>query len=808
MQLDKEAFIRDYKSKIVTMFRETADEASSEEKYLALGALIRDYMAAAWLETEKRDRNEKRKHIYYFSMEFLIGRLLDSALVNLGIRDAVEEGLSEFGIELKRLEDEEPDAGLGNGGLGRLAACFMDSMASMDIAGTGVGIRYRYGLFRQLIQNGYQIETPDNWLKVPNVWEIRKAEDARIVRFGGTVSLNRGGNGRLYAELKDYEPVLAVPYDIPVPGYGGKRVNTLRLWRAETENSGFDFAEFSKGDYDRAVENITAANSISNVLYPDDSTPRGKRLRLKQEYFFTSAGIQDIVAGYLKNGGDLREFHKYNAVQINDTHPALAIPELMRLLLDDHGFGWDEAWDITKAVFGYTNHTILAEALEKWPVDMFKEMLPRIYLIVEEINRRFISELSQTPDAGFDRISKMSVIGNGVVRMANLSIVGSHSVNGVAALHTQILKTKELKDFSDHYPGKFNNKTNGITHRRWLIGANPELSAVIDGYIGTGWREDPDKLSALDGYIDRGFTEDAAGVKLNNKRALAAYIRDTLGIEADVNTVFDVHVKRLHMYKRQLLNIFAVMDEYERLKSDPASFVCPRTAIFSAKAFPGYMLAKNTIKLICTVADVINSDPDAEGKLRVVFLPNYGVSLAERLIPAGEISEQISTASKEASGTGNMKLMMNGAVTLATLDGANVEIREAVGDGNIVLFGMTSGEVISLESSGGYDPGEMIRNDPRIGRLFARLREGYFGRASADEFMPVIDHLTKGRDPYFVLKDFASYVDARDRIGRIYVNERGQFNRMCAVNIARSGRFSSDNTIAAYADEIWNVKRK
>jgi starch phosphorylase len=807
MQLDKEAFIRDYKSKIVTMFRESFDEASPEERYLALGALIRDYLAPDWLFTEKLDSLKDKKHVYYFSMEFLIGRLLDSALINMGIRDVVREGMAELGMNVSDIESHEPDAGLGNGGLGRLAACFIDSMASLGISGTGIGIRYRYGLFRQLIQNGYQVETPDNWLKIPNVWEICKTEDARIVRFGGTVNTRWEGDGRLYVELTDYEPVLAVPYDIPVPGYGNGRVNTLRLWSAETENSGFDFKEFSKGDYDRAVENITTAHSISNVLYPDDSTPRGKLLRLKQEYFFTSAGLQDILARYLKSGGSVHDFHKFNAIQINDTHPALAIPELMRLLIDEQGLGWDEAWNITVATFGYTNHTILAEALEKWPLDMFRKLLPRVYMIIEEINRRFVGELSSAPDNSFRKISRMSVIAEGSVRMANLAIVGSHSVNGVAYLHTEILKNKELKDFHEYYPGKFNNKTNGITHRRWLIGANPGLTALIDRTIGTDWRMEPSGLAGLREYIDAGFAAEAAEVKRCNKARLAAYMKEAVNIAPDPDSLFDIQVKRLHMYKRQLLNIFGVMDMYNRIKSGKTQGMSPRTVIFSAKAFPGYGLAKNTIKLICTVADKVNSDPQASDLLKVVFMPNYDVSLAEILIPAGEISEQISTASKEASGTGNMKFMMNGAVTLATLDGANVEIREAVGDDNIVLFGMNSDEVIAYENRGGYDPNAFAASDDRIALILSQLRNGYFGTASKDEFRPVIDHLLRDGDPYFVLKDFDSYVKARDFTSSLFADKE-RFSRMCAVNIAMSGRFSSDNTIRAYADDIWSVDHR
>ncbi|MBP5730469.1 MAG: glycogen/starch/alpha-glucan phosphorylase, partial [Clostridia bacterium] len=521
----------------------------------------------------------------------------------------------------------------------------------------------------------------------------------------------------------------------------------------------------------------------------------------------TSAGLQDILGRYLKNGGDVREFAQYNAIQINDTHPALAIPELMRLLIDEQGLGWDEAWAITTQVFGYTNHTILAEALEKWPMEMFKKLLPRIYMIVEEINRRFVAELSTWCKGGFGRVASMSIIAEGTVKMAHLAIVGSHSVNGVARLHTEILKNKELHDFHEFYPGKFNNKTNGITHRRWLMQSNPELAALIDRTIGEGWRTEPNRLAELEAHIDRGFAEEAAAVKRRNKVRLAEYIRKTVEIDVDPDSVFDIQVKRLHMYKRQLLNIFGVMDMYDRLRNDPGADICPRTVIFSAKAFPGYGLAKNTIKLICTVADRINSDPLVSNKLKVVFMPNYDVSLAQRLIPAGDISEQISTASKEASGTGNMKFMMNGAVTLATLDGANVEIREAVGDDNIILFGMTSEEVIELERRGGYDVQAQLAADPRLRNIISELRGGYFGFAAKDEFTPVLDHLLRDGDPYFVLKDFASYVNARDRIDSLY-RSGAPFHRMCAMNIARSGRFSSDNTIAAYADEIWHVQHR
>lgn len=803
--IDKETFKADYKRKLISMYQKSVDEARPLTQYMALGSLIRDYLAEDWHNTESARSRSEEKQVFYFSLEFLIGRLLDSILVNLGIRDVVSEGLSELGVRYPCLEDIEPDAGLGNGGLGRLAACFIDSMASLGIPGVGVGIRYRYGLFRQQIQNGYQIETPDDWLKIPNVWEIRRDSEACIIKFGGKCEMNWGGDGRLYVNLVDYDPVLAVPYDMPVAGFRNGVVNTLRLWSAETEGPGFDFTTFSKGDYEKAVANTTIAHSISNVLYPDDSTPRGKMLRLKQEYFFTSAGIQSIVRKFKKEGKDLHRFHEYAAIHINDTHPALAVPELMRILIDEEGFSWDEAWNITVNTIGYTNHTILAEALEKWPVEMMKTLLPRIYMIIEEINKRFTESLSETYSSNWDKISGMSIISEGVIRMAYLAIVGSHSVNGVAALHTEILKTQELKDFHEFYPGKFNNKTNGITHRRWLIEANPDLTAVINSTIGEGWQKNPLELRKLMPYTgDSSFVEKIAEAKMSNKRKLAEFVRNSYSIELDCNSIFDIQVKRLHMYKRQLLNIMGIMNLYNELCDNPDADIYPHTFIFAAKAFPGYGLAKNTIKLICTVADRINNDPRIKGRIKVVFVPNYGVTLAQKLIPAGDISEQISTASKEASGTGNMKFMMNGSVTLATLDGANVEIRNEVGDDNIFLFGMHADEVIALQKNRNYNSREYAFRDPRIARIIHQMEEGYFGLARPGEFTPVIDHLIRDNDPYFIIKDFDSYVAARRKAEMIF-RDRERFNRMAAVNIAASGVFSSDNTIMKYADEIWNV---
>lgn len=804
MILDKKTFKEDFQDKLMLMFRESVEDASELDCYIAFGTLLTEYMSKNWYRTEKQYKQEKRKQVYYFSLEFLIGRLMDANLINLGIRDICEEGLSELGLSLKSMEEIEPDAGLGNGGLGRLAACFLDSMASLGIAGHGNGIRYHYGLFEQQIANGYQIESPDNWLKIRNVWETRHDDEACIVKFGGTCDV-QWVDERLIITQHDYEPILAVPYDMPVPGYENDTVNTLRLWSAETDGSGFDFTSFSRGDYEKATEGQYRVSAITNVLYPDDSTPRGKLLRLKQEYFFTSAGIQSIVKNIKRQGISVHDFDRYVAIHINDTHPALAVAELMRILVDEENMGWDEAWTITVNTMGYTNHTILAEALEKWGIDMFKKLLPRIYMIVEEINRRFCVEISARLNGDWNRLREMSIIQDGVVKMAHLAIVGSHSVNGVAALHTEILKNQELKNFHEFYPGKFNNKTNGITHRRWLIKANPELSELLDDTIGCGWRKEPLLLSGIHQHMnDKPFLDALADVKYHNKQGLSAYIKEQCDITVDPSSIFDIQVKRLHMYKRQLLNIMQVMDLYNRLRDNPNLDIFPHTYIFAAKAFPSYMIAKSVIKLINTVAQQVNNDKSVNDRLKVVFLPNYSVSLAEIMIPAGDVSEQISTASKEASGTGNMKFMMNGAVTCATLDGANVEIRQEVGDDNIVLFGMTADEVIALQNAHTYRAEELIYGNQAIVRIMDDLRSGYKGLCKSDEFDLVIRHIVNENDPYFTLADFESYKQAQHRIDTLY-RDRDQWNRMSAANIADSGVFSSDNTIKKYAKEIWNV---
>ncbi len=803
MYLNREDFKRDFREKLLQLYRTGVEDATDTERYIALGTLIKEYMAMDWYKTETDNFNRKRKSVYYFSLEFLIGRLMDSALINLGIRDVVESGLKEMGIPLKELEEIEPDAGLGNGGLGRLAACFMDSMASLGISGMGIGIRYKYGLFKQEIVHGCQIETPDNWLKIQNVWESRRDDLACIVKFGGDCSLRWSDSGKLYVEHKNYEPILAVPYDMPVPGYDNGVVNTLRLWSAETDGVAFDFSVFSRGDFEKAVAGQYSVSSITSVLYPDDSTDRGKLLRLKQEYFFTSAGIQTIVRNVKKMGIPVNKLDTAVAIHINDTHPALAVAELMRILVDEENLEWDEAFGVTVRTLAYTNHTILAEALEKWRVPMFRTLLPRIYMIVEEINRRFCVEVSARYGANWNKLSAMSIIQDDMVKMAHLAIVGSHSVNGVAALHTEILKNQELRDFNEFFPGRFNNKTNGITHRRWLIQANPRLASLIDNTIGEGWKKSPLELRGLLKYTgDSGFLQDVAAVKRANKADLSDFILKNYGISVDPDSIFDIQVKRLHMYKRQLLNIIHIMDLYNRLCDDPDLDIVPRTFIFGAKAFPGYTIAKNTIRLINTVAEKVNNDPRIKNKLKVVFMPNYGVSLAQIMIPAGDVSEQISTASKEASGTGNMKFMMNGAVTVATMDGANVEIHDAVGDDNIVIFGLSSEEVINYQLHGGYNSWEMIDGDPRIARVLKMIESGMDAGPGAFELIRC--HLTSDNDPFFVLRDFASYCDAQNKVDGLF-RDREKWNRMAATNIACSGIFSSDNTIMRYADEIWNV---
>ncbi|KGM97684.1 maltodextrin phosphorylase [Clostridium novyi A str. 4552] len=804
MKLSKETIKKDFVKKLITMFSEDIDEASTHHKYLAFGSLIKDYCAENWMKTNKRYIKEGEKQVYYFSMEFLIGRLLRSNLLNLGIEEESEKALAELGINIKELEDAELDAGLGNGGLGRLAACFLDSMASLGIAGHGCGIRYKYGLFEQKIVNGYQVEIPDNWLKEGNVWETRKDNKSVIVKFGGRV-IPEMLNGRLNFKHENYQAVRAVPYDTPIIGYENDTVNNLRLWSAETveQDKDLDFSFFKYGNYSKAVEYKSSIESISQVLYPDDSQYEGKILRLKQQYFFVSAGIQSIIRNYKKRNKPINELDKYIAIHVNDTHPSLAVPELMRILIDEEELDWDEAWDITTKTISYTNHTIMAEALEKWDITMFKELLPRIYMIVEEINRRFEEDIKSKYGDNEYKIGKMAILYQGKVRMANLAIVGGHSVNGVAKLHTEILKKRELSDFYELYPDKFNNKTNGITHRRWLIQSNPELAKFITEAIGDEWIKNPKKLTYLLKYVNKKkFQERLYNIKRNNKAKFSNEIKKKYNIDINPNSIFDVQVKRLHAYKRQMLNLFHIIYLYNKLKENPNLDIVPRTFIFGAKASPSYYLAKEVIKLINTVGDKINNDKDIQDKIKVVFLENYRVSLAEKIIPCADVSEQISTASKEASGTGNMKFMMNGSITLATLDGANIEIREAVGDNNIITFGLNADEVMNYEKNGGYNSREIYNQDARIHKIMDQITNGYFGVPSS-EFKNIYRHLMEQNDEYFVFKDFDSYVKAQEKIDTLY-RDRSNWMEISGINIAKSGIFSSDNTIDKYSKEIWN----
>ena len=804
MQITKEQIKQDYLKRLTFTFAEGVNEASIDHKYMALGKLIKDYVTEGWAETNRAYTNNKCKQTYYFSMEFLIGKLLDTYLINLGIKDLCSEALAELGIDLDELAAMEPDAGLGNGGLGRLAACFMDSMASLSLPAHGCGIRFKHGLFKQKIVDGYQVEKLDDWLKTDFVWEVKKANRGININFGGNVYMKKIGN-KLQPVYENCEVIRAVPYDVPIVGYNTKNVNTLRLWSAEIDESDINLSTLQRGDYLRYLEHKYSVEEISQVLYPDDSSESGRRLRLKQEYFFVSAGIQTIVNRFKKLGEPITELHNYIAIHINDTHPAVAVAELMRILLDQEGLEWEEAWRITVKTMAYTNHTIMAEALEKWPKDMFEKLIPRIYMIVEEINRRFCLEVSKKYYGDWNKINNMSIISNGNIKMANLAIVGSHSINGVAWLHTEILKHRELKDFYEMYPERFNNKTNGITHRRWLIKANRDLADLLVEKIGPEWVENPLQIKKLMDYVDdKEVLKRLGEIKYKRKVEVAEFVKKSYGIEIDPNSIYDIQVKRLHAYKRQLLNIFHIMNLYNELKADPKKDIVPRTFFFGAKAAPAYYLAKQIIKLINCVADKINNDPEINGKIKVVFLQNYGVTLAEKVIPSGDISEQISTASKEASGTGNMKFMMNGAVTMATLDGANVEIDQAVGRDNIVVFGLTSEQVMNYYAHGGYNAYETFSSDPRLQLIINQLQNGFFG-VGPQEFNLILKNLFDTNDEFFVFKDFDSYVKAQEKVNDLY-KDKESWLRMSLINIANSGIFSSDNTIKRYADEIWNIK--
>lgn len=801
LTIDKETFKKAYENKYKNLHGEEIEDGNNQQKYEALGSLIRDYVVRIWMNTNKKYNISGEKQIYYFSMEFLLGRLLGDVLMNLGIMDVCREALADLNIDLRELEELEQDQGLGNGGLGRLAACFMDSMASLNIAGNGCGIRYKYGFFEQKIINGKQVEVSDNWLKEGNVWEKRKPDKAEIVKFGGEVKVQKL-NGNLTFTHVNFEPVLAVPYDTPIVGYKNDVANTLRLWSAETVSNEFDYSSFSRGDFLKAIEYKNSVEAISQVLYPDDSFYEGKMLRLKQQYFFVSAGMQSIIRHFRKHGGNILLLDEKIAVHINDTHPTLAIPELMRILLDEEGIAWDEAWRITTNCISYTNHTILAEALEKWPIDMFKKLLPRIYMIVEEINKRYCEELWNKYTDQLDKINRMAIIGDGQIRMANLAVVGSHSVNGVAKLHTDILKKEEMRDLYYLYPNKFNNKTNGITHRRWLLKCNPGLSNLLIDTIGDSFIKHPTDLIYFEKYVhDKSIQEELNRVKQVNKRKLADRIYEKNNIVVDPNSIFDVQVKRIHAYKRQTLNCLRIMDLYNQLKENPNLDIEPRTFIFAGKAAPGYYLAKNIIELINCIADTVNADKRVNDKIKVVFMDNYKVSLAEDIIPAADVSEQISTTTKEASGTSNMKFMMNGAITIATLDGANIEITDEVGKDNIVIFGMNARDVLNYIQNGGYCSIDICNEDRRIQRVINDLINGTYNN-DRERFKSIYENLITYNDEFYVLKDFNSYVDAQNKINSLYKNKY-KWQEICGINIAHSGVFSSDRTIQQYATGIW-----
>ena len=792
-------------------FGKTIEEAHEYELYYAVSRTALEYVVEKWYNTKKTYAKKQAKQTYYLSAEFLMGRFMGNNLINLRINDVIRETLDEFGVDINKLEDSEMDAGLGNGGLGRLAACFLDSLATLKLPGHGYGLRYKYGMFEQKIENGFQVEYPDDWTKYGDPWSIKRVDRMFEVKFGGQIEVHKDEYGKEYYKMINSETVLAVPYDVPVIGYGNDTVNTLRLWEARSPE-GFDLKLFNDQTYLQASAKAVEAEDISRVLYPNDTKKDGKQLRLKQQYFFTSASLQDIVRRYKSiYGNDFSRFADKIAIQLNDTHPVVAIPELMRIFLDIEKLGWDESWNICKKVFAYTNHTILSEALEKWDIPLFQPLLPRIYQIIEEINRRFITELQQKYPGDWHRINKMSIIGNGQIRMAWLAIVGSHKVNGVAELHTEILKNSELKEWNELYPEKFLNKTNGITQRRWLLKANPELASLITELIGDKWITDLYELKKLEKYLDDdNILNRVSEIKFNNKQRLANYIKETTGIVVDPHSIFDIQVKRLHEYKRQLLNVLHIMDLYNKLKDNPYLDVEPRTFIFGAKAAAGYRRAKGIIKLINSIAEVINNDSSINGKIKVVFLENYRVSLAEKIFPAADVSEQISTASKEASGTGNMKFMLNGALTLGTMDGANVEIVEEVGDDNAFIFGLSAQEVEAYEANNEYNPYEEYVNVEGLKKVIDQLADGTYDDNHTGIFKELQNSLLYGvdgsrPDVYFLLKDFASYREAQDKLQNAFKDKR-EWTRKALKNIANAGKFSSDRTIAEYAKEIWNIE--
>ena len=810
-KFDKELFKNSVIYNVKTLYRKTLEEATQQQIFQAVAYAIKDVIVDNWMNTQKEYAKQDPKTVYYLSMEFLMGRALGNNLINLQAYNDVAEALEDLGIDINLVEDQEPDPALGNGGLGRLAACFLDSLATMGYSAYGCGIRYRYGMFKQEIRDGYQIEVPDNWLADGNPFELRRPEYAKEVKFGGYVNVYVDENGRNNFKQEGYQSVKAIPYDMPIVGYGNGIVNTLRIWDAEPVEC-FQLESFDKGDYQKAVEQENLARNIVEVLYPNDNHYSGKELRLKQQYFFISASVQEAVEKYMRKHDDIRKFHEKVTFQLNDTHPTVAIAELMRILMDDYYLTWDEAWAVTTKTCAYTNHTIMAEALEKWPIELFSRLLPRIYQIVEEINRRFIAQVSQQYPGDQNKIAKMAIIYDGQVKMAHLAIVSGYSVNGVARLHTEILEKQELRDFYEMMPEKFNNKTNGITQRRFLLHGNPLLAQWVTDHVGNDWITDLSKISGLKIYAeDEKAQQEFMNIKYQNKVRLARYILEHNGVEVDPRSIFDVQVKRLHEYKRQLLNILHIMYLYNELKNNPQMEFYPRTFIFGAKAAAGYRNAKLTIKLINAVADVVNNDPSIGGKIKVVFIEDYKVSNAEWIFAAADVSEQISTASKEASGTGNMKFMLNGALTLGTMDGANVEIVEEVGMENAFIFGLSSDEVIRFENYGGYNPMDIFNNDPDIRRVLMQLINGTFAPYDTELFRPLYNSLlntqsTSKADMYFILKDFKPYAEAQRRVEAAYRDE-ANWAKSAILNVACSGKFSSDRTIQEYVDDIWHLDK-
>ena len=810
-QFEKEEFKKSVKENVKFLYRKTLEEATQEQIFQAVSYTVKDVIIDNWLKSQKAYEKQDPKIVYYMSMEFLMGRALGNNLINLGAYGEVKEALEELGLDINCIEDQEPDPALGNGGLGRLAACFLDSLATLNYCAYGCGIRYRYGMFKQEIRDGYQIEVPDNWLKNGYPFELRRPEYAKEVHFGGYVRVEwdpvKNENKFIH---EGYQAVKAVPYDMPITGYNNDVVNTLRIWDAEPIVD-FNLDSFDKGDYHNAVEQENLARTIVEVLYPNDNHMAGKELRLKQQYFFVSASLQAAIAKYKKTHDDITKLHEKVVFQMNDTHPTVAVAELMRILIDEEGLGWDQAWDITTKCCAYTNHTIMSEALEKWPIELFSRLLPRVYQIIEEINRRFILEIQQKYPGNFEKVKKMAIIYDGQVKMAHLAIVAGYSVNGVARLHTEILKNQELKDFYEMMPEKFNNKTNGITQRRFLAHGNPLLADWVTDKIGPDWITDLSQISKLKVYADDDKAlQEFMTIKFKNKERLAKYILEHNGVEVDPHSIFDIQVKRLHEYKRQLLNILHVIYLYNQIKAHPEMDFYPRTFIFGAKASAAYARAKKIIKLINCVADVVNNDASINGKLKVVFIENYRVSNAEIIFAAADVSEQISTASKEASGTGNMKFMLNGAPTLGTMDGANVEIVQEVGEENAFIFGMSSDQIINYENNGGYDPDFIYNTDPEIRQVLMQLINGTFS-SDTEMFRDIYNSLLDKRnmprpDQYFILGDFRSYAEAQKRVEAAYKDEK-RWAKMALLNTACSGKFTSDRTIQEYVDDIWHLDK-